>query len=61
MDVSFEFPNCQADGAEADFLASLNEAGEQGLIANGIHQPRNALAVIVNSPQSGACEKRSSF
>ena len=51
LDVAFELPNGAPGQPEVDPLGLLGEAGEEELVADGVDQARDALAVIVNPPE----------
>src|SRR5260221_5158891 len=61
VDVSFQFLNRASYHAEIYFFPLVYESREQCLVADGVHQPRNSLAIIINPPESGLGKVRSTF
>ena len=58
MNVPFQFADGPADHPKVNPLALLHKPGQQGLVAHRIHQPRNAFAVVIDSPQGRSSEVR---
>lgn len=61
MDVPFQFADRETDGGVINFSATIDKAGQQRFVANGIHEAGDAFGVIINAPQSGPGEIRRAF
>src|SRR5208283_2194666 len=56
VDFPFEFADGAAHHAKIDQVAFLDKTGQQRLIADGVDQPGNAVAVVENAPECRAGE-----
>ena len=58
VDVSFQFADGAAHHPVIDAVALFDEAGQQRLVADGVDEPRNAVAVTENAPEGRLREVR---
>lgn len=61
MDSSFEFADRQSDRAKIDLVFLLDKSGQEALVADGIDQPGDALAVAIDPPQGRQSEVWDAF